>query len=217
MCSIDNSEGQRIWIFRLTGQAAPSAAGGELPKEALLPPVPPGSPRCSSKEGCLRPDPAHTPQPLKASPQISFPSPRAPPPPHPLGPTPSLSSPRPFAVQFGPAFLPASRDACSTDSPRSRASQGEVNLEARELSAWSRPRQNSHPPVSASLGGLRARQGAYNQARVRSRPPETFRRPTPEPTLLCAPSSFSPSLWAARRGGTAAPPRSLRYKLVQGL
>lgn len=71
---------------------------------------------------------------------------------HPQGSTPrSLPSPLPSSVQVDPASLPANREARSTDSPPSRSSQGEVNLEARELFSGSRRRQQGLPSLPVSI------------------------------------------------------------------
>lgn len=113
-----------------------------------------------------------------------------------------LPSPRPFSVPVGPASLPANRGASSTDSPRSRASQGEVNLEARELVSGSRPRQPglSTPPVSVPLCGVRVRGRVLSIAPLAepgslnlSSPPALLQAPK----CRCAPlSSFARHVWA---------------------
>lgn len=125
-------------------------------------------------------------------------------------------SPRPFSVLVGSASLPANSDACSTDSPLSRASQGQVNLKAREVFSGSPrgPPGLATPPVSAPLRGVRVRDRAVIAEPLVEPNPLNLSGPS---TLLQAPKSCCAPLassllhvWAACSGlGEEADPSAV--------
>lgn len=159
-------------------------------------------PRCSSKEDRHRSAPGSLSQLLQRHlPKSLFPSIPA----HTLRiPPRPLPSPRPFSVLVCSASLPANRDASSTDSPRSRsrASQGEVNLETRELVAGSGRRQPAlpTPPLSAPLCGVRVRGRVLSITPLAELGPLSLSSPPAvlqAPKRRCAPLASSlPHVWA---------------------